>query len=156
MVAEIFEALLQEVGHSLGGVKLEPDENNSCLIKQATGISIQMDLDPTGEFFIIGADLGTIPLGRYRADVFCQALKANAAPYPRYGTFAYSKQNDHLILFEMLAIRELTGEKIVSVLLPLGKKALTWQMSISQGEIPVIEISDESTGTLGGLFGLSQ
>lgn len=156
MVAQIFESLLQEVGQSLGGLTLKPDENNSCLINLPTGISIQMDLDPSSEFFIVGADIGSIPLGKYRGEVFCQALKANDTPFPRNGIFAYSKQNDHLILFEKLSVIELTGEKILSFLVPLSKKALIWKLAIAQGEVPVIESKQEAGQSLGGLFGLKK
>lgn len=154
MVAELFEALLQEIGTAFH-VSLKPDSNNSCLFKTPNGISIQMEIDRRQDCYIIGCDLGPIPKGRYREELFREALRTNGAPPPQYGIFAYSKNLDHFILHARLPLKEITGEKIVAVITPFLEKASIWKSAISKGEIPVYTPSKGGIGSKAeGLFGM--
>lgn len=153
MVTDLFGSLLQEIGHYFN-INLQPDHNNSCLVRLPNGLSIQMEIDKKGEYFIIGSDLGPVPTGRYRENLFKQALRANGMPAPRNGTFAYSKQKDHLLLVEMLPLKGLNGEKINAILKPFSEKAASWKTAITQGDIPIVEAANSSHGNLTGMFGL--
>src|SRR5262245_58766423 len=99
MVTDLFGALLQELGDSLEKADLHPDRNNSCLIRMKGGQEIQFELDRSSQFLIVGADLGAVPPGKYRENLFREALKANDMPHPIHGILAYSKKTDHLVLF---------------------------------------------------------
>lgn len=152
MVADAFGTLLQELGKILKIPTLEPDQNNSCLVKFPNAPTTQFELDRSGTFLVIGCDLGEVPAGRYRETIFREALIANGMPYPRNGDFAYSKQTDHLILTAVLPLSQLTGDKVAMVLLPFLEKAKHWQESISRNEIPSRYGHAASKGS--GMFGL--
>lgn len=154
MITDTFGALLQELGKMLKIPHLQPDQNNSCLIKFNNGLSIQLELDKGGYFLLIGCDLGPVPPGRYRENVFREALMANGMPYPRYGDFSYSRKSDHLLLTSRLPIKDLNGEKIALELTPFIEKANNWQNSLSRGEIPSHIPSTLSSKGGSGMFGL--
>ncbi len=153
MVAELYETLLTEVGTILG-VSLFPDSNNSCLVKLKSGLQVQMEMERSGKSFIIGIDLGPVPTGSYRQQLFREALRANGLPYPRLGILAFSQKSGHLILFDPIDVHDLNGERIAFRLSPLSEKALKWQDAIQRGEVPIVETPSKSTGRPLGVFGL--
>jgi hypothetical protein len=153
MVLDLFGSLLKELAPSLGIAKLEPDSNNSCLIRLESGLMIQIELDKKGEFLLVGADLGTVPPGKYRENLLREALKSNDLPYPIYGILCFSRKNDHLALYEKLPIKDLTGAKIASFIGPFSEKAYTWSAALFKGEVPTV-IQPGTTQKPGGLFGL--
>lgn len=150
MVKEIFETILDELGQTLQIPDLHPDRNHSCLITFPNGVAVQIEMDPYSQTIMLGSDLGSIPNGPYRVNFFRETLKANAQPDPLNGIFAYSQKTDHVVLFQYLNLRDLTGEKIADALAPFMEKALKWKEALSHGEVPSI-----STGTSSaGMFGL--
>lgn len=151
MVSDVLGTLLQELGQALQMNNLQPDSNNTCLIKFKGGIFVQIELDPTGQFMIIGSDLDVVPAGRYRENLFGEALKANGLPHPQYGIFSFSRQTNHLVLFEMLSLNELTGQKVADFLKPFLEKVRIWKEAISKGEIPVVVSARTSKA---GMFGI--
>lgn len=155
MVADLFESLLQEIGKEYH-LTLKADQNNSCLFNLPNGLSIQMEIDPKNEFYIIGSDLGEVPIGKYRENLFLAALKTNAFPPPQIGAFAYSRQKNHLVLHAMIPLPEITGEKILNILRPFLEKAWVWKSAITNGEIPEVipPTSGHYTPSSGGIFGL--
>ena len=154
MVTTAFGTILQELGKSalIPITDLHPDRNNSCLVRIKGGIELQMELDRSGQNLVIGCDLGAIPPGRYKENLFREALKANGLPHPRYGIFAYSKQTDHLIVFDTLNTKDLTGDKVAEYLVKFMEKVVTWRSAISGNDIPLIAAIKSSK--LGGIFGL--
>lgn len=154
MISDLFSSLLQELSEPLKIKDLKPDSNNSCLIKFQTGLEIQLELDSSGEFFLIGTTFGPLRPGRYRENIFREALKANGMPYPRYGTFAYSKKTDNLILFDKLHVKDLTGVKIFDHIRPFTEKALLWKEALARGDIPSILSGSYSGTPAGGIFGI--
>lgn len=153
MVAELFESLLQDVGKAFH-LTLKPDANNSCLFRIPPGVSIQMEIDRKRDCFVIGADLGPIPVGKYRENLFQEALRANGMPPPQYGIFAYSRQNDHFILHTLIPVKEITGERLVEYLPHFAEKAWNWKNAIDRGEIPqVVDTSAEAKAPF-GIFGV--
>lgn len=152
METNFYHSLLQELGQVLQLPNLQADSNNTCMIKFKGDIKVQLELDRSDQFLIIGMDLDSVPIGRYRETLFTEALKANGMAYPRYGTFAFSKQADHLVLFEMLSLRDLNGQKIAEFLTPFLEKARLWKEAIAKGEIPLIPTATHAPPT--GVFGL--
>jgi len=155
MVTTQLGAILQELGKStLIPIKdLRPDRNNSCLVRLKGGFEIQLELDRTGQSLVIGCDLGSIPPGKYRENLFREALKSNGLPHPRFGTFAYSKQTDHLVLFDTLNAKDLSGENVAEYLVHFVDKLIIWRNAIDGSNIPTI--SSIRTSKLGGIFGLT-
>lgn len=92
MSLEQFSALLMELGKSLG-LELTPDEHDSCLIPSPDGLKIQMEMDPHEENFLICTEVSKVPLGRFREDVFREALKYNGSPLPRIGDLCLQRKN---------------------------------------------------------------
>lgn len=151
MVTDIFDSLLQELGKILK-ISLHPGKRNSCLIKLKEGIHVQIELDNAGEFLILGSDLGPIPPGKYRENLFKEALRSNGMPAPRNGVLSYSKQADHLFIFEKLPLKNLTGSRIADQLAAMTPKAIIWKDALAKSEIPAIPSTGFRSG--GGLFGL--
>lgn len=154
MATDFLGVMLQEMGTIMEIPDLQPDRNSSCLIKLKNGLKIQLELDKSGQFIILGADLGTVPPGKYRENLFREALKANDMPYPNHGTLAYSRKSDRLVLFEHLNIKDLNGEKVAVEISPFSEKALIWKDALQRGDVPVLNQSYMSQGSGGGMFGL--
>ncbi|KAF3363188.1 putative type III secretion chaperone SycE [Chlamydiales bacterium STE3] len=152
MVTDAFGSLLQELGKVMRIPYLQPDKNNSCLIKFPNGPSVQIELDRSEAFLLLGCDLGEVARGRYRENVFREALISNGMPQPRFGDFAYSQRTDHLILTLSFPVKNLTGEKIASALTPFVEKAKSWIGAISKNDIPSRYGTLSSRGS--GMFGL--
>jgi hypothetical protein len=153
MVGDVFEMLLSELAKALDIGELRPDDKNTCLIAFQSGLQIQIEPFQKGEELLIVVDFGSIPKGRYREDVFREALKGNGLPWPRSGVFCYSDQSDHLLLFKLMPYKELNGEKIASFLTPFIEKAEKWKESLARGEVP--SVATFTTSRIGGgLFGL--
>ncbi|MEI8125220.1 MAG: CesT family type III secretion system chaperone [Parachlamydiaceae bacterium] len=153
MVTGLFGTLLEELAKSLKINHLEPDQNNSCLINLKNGQKIQVELDRSGNYLVIGADLGTVSPGKYRENLFKEALKANGMPYPLNGILAYSKRTDHLVLFTKISVKDLRGEQIAIVIPPFVEKALIWSEAIKRGEMPSLS-QVKTSGASSGMFGL--
>lgn len=151
MVTDQFGAILDELAHALNISKLQADANNSCLIKFKGGIRVQIEPELSGKFLILGSDLGEVPAGRYRENLFAEALKANGMPRPHYGFFAFSKKNDHLVLMEYLPLQDLRGDKIADHLPLFIEKVKLWKDSIYRGEIPPTAVV---TSRPMGMFGM--
>lgn len=153
MVTDVLGVLLQELGRSLEIDNLHPDGNNSCLIRLKSGLIIQVELDKGGQSLIIGADLGTVPPGKYRENLFKEALKANNLPHPLHGILCYSRKSDHLVIYQKIPLKDLTGEKIAAEITPFSEKAFTWSEALLRGDIPAINQMFTSQKP-GGMFGL--
>ncbi len=156
MVSDRFGVLLEEVGKALN-IPLKPDANNSCLIKYPDDIQIQIELErKLGEDLILGTDFGEIPVGKYREDLFLEALKWNGMPLPRYGIFAYSKPTGHLVLFEKFPLGQFSPEKFIEYLPLFIAKTKIWKEALANGRLPILVASESAAGShsSGGLFGL--
>lgn len=154
MVTDAFGLLLQEVGKLLQIPKLEPDGNNSCLINFPNLASIQIEIDRSGNFLILGCDVGTLPPGRYRELVFKEALRSNGLPQPQFGSFSYSKPADKLMLMQQIPMRDINGDKILAVLNPMLEKAKYWKEAIARGDVPSIATVSTASRGGAGMFGL--
>lgn len=153
MVKDLYGELLQELGKIIKIDNLHPDKNNSCQIKYKSGITVSIEIDKNEENIVIGCDIAEVPPGRYRENVFREALKANGMPYPRIGTFAYSKQTSHLIFFHSLPLKDISAAKIADALGLFNEKAIQWKQAIDRGETPSFVTATIGKGG-GGMFGL--
>lgn len=154
MIIDNFGILLEELSTVLKIDPLVPDSRNTCLVRFKEGVNIQLEPDKSGANLLIGAQLGTIPPGRYREDIYREALRTNGLPPPRVGTLAYSRQADALVLFELIPLQDLTGTKLADFLQSFRAKALTWQEALIKGEVPRVEHTLSTAQRGGGMFGL--
>lgn len=153
MITDLFGTLLQELSRALKIPTLQPDRNNSCLLRLNSGLIIQIELDRGGQSLIIGADLGAIPPGKYRENLFREALRANDLPHPLHGILCYSKKSDHLVLYQKIGLKDLTGEKIAAEITPFAEKAFKWSEALLHNDIPTVNQTFTSQKP-GGMFGL--
>ncbi len=149
MVKALFDNLLEELGKTIGIPTLHPDNNNSCLITFPNGLQMQLEMDSQALNILLGCDLGSIPQGRYRENVFREALKNNGLPAAR-AILAFSEKTEHMVLFEYINTKDLTGEKIADEIAPFTEKALQWKSALEHGDIP----SSSNVYTSSGMFGL--
>ncbi|MCE5293430.1 MAG: CesT family type III secretion system chaperone [Chlamydiales bacterium] len=156
MVKEVFASVLEDLGKIMN-MRLAPDSHGACQIKSLTGLMVHMEPDTAGERIMIISDLGVPAPGRYRENLFREALKANGLPMPRQGIFSYSKKKDSLVLFDTLFMNELTAQKMSDFLTPFMQKADLWRQAIPKGEVPSFtgnELSFGATPSGSGMFGL--
>lgn len=154
MTTELLAGILDGLGKRWE-TELKPDDQDTCLIRLKTGVNIQIELEPNGEYLIAGADLGTLPPGRYREDVFQIALQENGLPYPRTGTFAYSLQADTLVYYLRIPSHDLSGERLFELLEPFTEKAKVWKEAIEAGSLPPSAgPTIPAPGFGGGMFGM--
>ncbi len=156
MVAGAFGQFLEELGKTLNIANLHPDSNDSCLIRMKNGIRLQLEMDSKGESLILAVDLGEVPLGRYRTDLFKEALKTNNGPLPLSGILAYSTKKNHLILFEKFSSNAIKASVVAAKIPSLLRKAAIWTESIKQGAMPPPEYQAQSPGPSQNIFGLSR
>lgn len=156
MVKENFATILDDLGKIMN-MRLAPDSHGACQIKSSTGLMVHMEPDSAGERLMIISDLGVPTPGRYRENLFREALKANGLPMPRQGVFSYSKKKDSLVLFDSLFLNELTGQKVADFLTTFMQKADLWRQAIPKGEVPSFTGNELSFGAQpsgSGMFGL--
>lgn len=151
MIQGLFDSLLEELGRAINISNLHADRNNSCLIHFPNNLKIQIELDKKGDSLIIGADLGALYPGKYKENILRAALKTNNQPPPLHGVLAFSTKKECLVLFELLPLRELSGDKIAEALPLFSEKALKWKEALARGEVPVVATFHTSGG---GLFSL--
>lgn len=152
MVTDAFGSLLQDLGKLLN-VTLQPDSNNSCIVKFPAGPTLQLEIDKAGTSLMLVTNLGVIPAGRYRENVFKEALKSNGLPPPRKGDFSFSKKTDSLLMMELLPLADLNADKIMAVLTPFMEKAKLWKEAIERGDVPS-SLPGAYAKSGGGIFGL--
>lgn len=150
MVSSQFGAILKEF-EPYFKCPLEPDSNDSCLIKMGIGISIQIELDRYG-LLLIGCRVGALPMSRYRDNLIQQALKSNSISPPNTGAFGFSHKSNQLILFLKLNPNTLSLQQIQSLMPAFIAKAKLWKEAIAKGETP--NIQESSSEKPSGLFGL--
>jgi hypothetical protein len=133
---------------------LEPDTNNSCLIKLELGISIQLELDRHG-LLLMGCRIGTLPMSRYRDNLIKQALRSNELSQPSTGVFGFSQKSNQLILFTKLEPRDLTSQQLQNLLPAFIEKAKKWGDALGNGETPSVDEGGSQSGKApSGIFGL--
>lgn len=152
MVSTQFGMLLKEL-EAYFNCPLEPDSNNSCLIKMGIGVALQMELDSHG-YLLIGCRLGVLPASKYRDNIIQLALKANHLSTPSHGVFGFSPKSSQLLLFIRLDPSTHSSSQIQTLLTPFIAKAKKWTDAIAAGQTPELEAANVTGKASPGLFGL--
>lgn len=150
MVSTLFQSVLKEF-EPFFQCKLETDDKESCLVKMAIGLEVQIELNAYG-YLLIGCKLGAL-LGRYRDLVFKEALKANYLHAPTTGVFGYSQKSKNLILFLLLDPKSLKPDNIPNIMNPFIAKAKLWADSIARGATPST-MEGKPKGKSDNIFGI--
>lgn len=151
-MARTFAEIMKELEPHLQ-IDTTPDSNDACRFRIDGTLPVQIELNHSTGFLMICSEIGELPPGRYREDVFRSALRENGKPFPRFGDFGYSKKNHNLVLYDSLPLDTVDGESLFNHLLVLSQKARTWQDSIQRGEVPGDKVETKLPGPE-GLFGL--
>ena len=146
-----FEDLLKELGALLGS-DLVPDEHSTCIILFTNGVKIQLELDKSSEFLIIGSLLGEVSPGRYREQILIEALKNNHLP--EIGVFAFSIKKKALTLFIKKPFDELPANHLCELVRALSERALPWVTALKNQVIPSIPPTRSSSGP--SIFNMSK
>jgi hypothetical protein len=153
MALDVFTSLLDELAELLK-IKLRPDANNSCIIQFPDKLEVQIEVDSSGEWIVIGTTIGTLPPGKFRED-FCQeALKANHILEPKCGIFAYAKKGERLVFFHRLPLKIAKGATVAEVLVPFLERTKKWKEMLEQNTVPTVR-SEEPSSHTDRLFGLA-
>lgn len=131
----LFEAMLKEF-KSVFPCELEPDKNNSCIIVLGNDLKIQIELKRND--LLIVCQIAALPMGRYRDNLFLEALKHNESFPPSAGVFGFSGKSNILYLFLKLEPELVTGAKLATVLPPFITIAGEWTEAVKQGKTPSV------------------
>lgn len=145
MLTDQFAILIDELSKVLQ-VKLTPDANNACQIRYPDGLEVRLDPDRLGETLFITCELGPIQQGRYRENLFKEALKVNGLPPPCNGIFAFNPKKETLLLFEQVLFFDLNGIKLSDLITSFSQKARIWKDGINRGDIPSYRANEMSFG----------
>jgi hypothetical protein len=135
MITDRFGALLEELGNAMN-LKLAADSKNACRIHFPDKLDVHMSPDTLGEFLNIVIEIGSPGEGKYRENVFREALKANGLPAPRNGVFCYGNKKESLLLYEAVPFEDIHGQRLADIIQTLTQKARQWKEALSRGEIP--------------------
>ena len=130
---------------------LPVDNNGACLIKMASGLRVQMELNRY-EQFLIGCRLGQ-PTGAYKQQLFLKALEWHSFFPPGSGVFGLSSSSQQLIFFLLKDPAEIQPDRIVDWLSPFLETAKIWKEAVDEARLPNIEAPAKASS---GLFELSQ
>lgn len=126
-----FEELLKELGQIIN-LPLHPDKHRACKLNINNVLHVQIEMDLSQDRLLIASFLCDVPPGKFREEVFREALKANSF-FPRTGTFGFSKRKNQLAFFTSLPTSQLNGEKLASFLGEYITTADEWRSSIENG-----------------------
>lgn len=128
-----FEELLHDLNRVFE-LNLHVDKHNACSIQIHPQLTIQLQLDLSQENLWVFAKLIEVPPGKFRENVFREALKANALPDPRIGVLCYLGLKNELALYQKYPLTILNGEKLSGFLGAFLEMADSWREAIFNGQ----------------------
>jgi hypothetical protein len=135
MITDRFGALLEELGQAMK-LKLAPDSHNACRIRFPDKLAVHLSPDKVGEYLNIVIEIGNPGEGKYKENVFREALRANGLPGQRNGIFCYGPKKDILLLYDTITFEDVHGQRLFDIIQTLCQKAREWKDALSRGEIP--------------------
>lgn len=127
-----FETLLEELG-AVFELKLHTDRKGACSIQVRPNLVVQLQPDPSQEALWIFTLVAETPAGKFREEIFKEALKANGLAGPRPGVFGYLQNTNQLTLSQKYPFDILNGERLSGLLGAFLELAEKWQEAIQQG-----------------------
>lgn len=153
MYTDALSDLMNELGRLIHLPRLEVDENGFCAINYPNmNLKVEFKADDHNLYLEIFCQLGEVPPGRFREDVFHEALRANELPYPRYGNFGYHAGNNNLVLWELLPLKELRASDLAEYLAKFMMKGNEVKQSLQQNTVPTL--AAQAKVHTSGIFGL--
>jgi len=146
----------QELLHELGRVfhlELTVDKSGACSIMVPPELVIQMQLDSGQEKLFLFCKVVEIPPGKFRENVFLEALKANDQRDPIPGILAYLHATNHLVLYQTYPVSILNGERLASFFGNFLQMADSWRKALLSGRSSPVP-SSPSPSSLEKPFGM--
>jgi hypothetical protein len=145
-----FDYILKELGHSLK-MSLKPDENNACRISFDSQLSMQLEMDQESRMLLIVCEVGEVPPGKFREELFRSALIENGKPLPRYGDLSFSSKNNTLVIYQFIAPDMIDFDEFLEFFTLFGEKAHDWKDGLETGQLPTVaEVSGEGPAAMFG------
>ncbi|KPK33448.1 MAG: hypothetical protein AMS24_01050 [Chlamydiae bacterium SM23_39] len=138
---ERFSEILKELG-DIFSIHLKPDRIDACSLKIDEKLHIQLKLNKTEEFILIGGNIINIYPGKFRENIFFQTLKANSQ-IPKIGSFAFNEKDSNLVMYEYVPMNDLTTEKLKNILGQFIEKAFSWREAIESNQSAPLEFIKE-------------
>ena len=110
------------------------DHNNACALRIQNKFVVQLQLDQTRENVLIASFVKEIPPGKYRENVFCEALKTNNLADPRPAILSYALRKNSLALHRKIPFESLTPITLEKILAEFIDTAKGWYEALSRGE----------------------
>jgi hypothetical protein len=128
-----FEEILVELG-KIFQLPLHIDHFHACTLQVHETMKIQLQLDMSQENLWIFSKLIEVPPGKFRENVFREALKANALPDPRIAILGYLSTTNHLALFQKYPLAILDGERLSGLIGSFLEMGQSWIQAITAGQ----------------------
>jgi len=131
-----YEEVIGQLAGELG-IELAPDKNGTVMLQMKEGPEVRLEPTKEGDQLLIGMIIGDLEPGPGRATVLQAALIANGREWPRFGTFAYSRQLNQLVLSELVPFDGITGKRVKETLFLLVDQGRAWQEALKVGRLPI-------------------
>lgn len=129
-----FEELIHQLSLVLE-VELHLDHNNAVALKIRDKIVVQIQENRERKQILIVSMICEIPPGRFRENIFGEALKSNSSLDQRPGTFSYLAMKNFLTMHQTYPLEELNGKKLAFLTSAFIEFAELWQKAIEKGQI---------------------
>jgi hypothetical protein len=153
MPAHSFESLLKDLGTKIDIPNLQPTRNSNIKLTLKGNHNVVLQQHTTQSYLIISFEIAEIPGGRYRENIFREALKFNGLNQLHGGMFGYSKKTQKLFLFDMLPLDNISGDQVKTLIFNLLEKVAAWKEGIQKGDIPTIA-AQAHVRSGGNIFGI--
>lgn len=149
MITDRFGALLAELSAATK-LKFPTDVKMGCKVRYPDKLNVTIELDHTGEFVILLAEIGPPGEGHFKESVMREALRANGQPSVRGGVFCYTPKSNKILLYDRIPMEDLNGQRLAELLQVMTERARQWRDSIARGEVP----TGSTTAIREGFMGL--
>ena len=140
---DAFNDLIVKLGASFGKT-LHLDHNHACALRVQNKFTVQIQLDREQEHVLLAAFIKELPPGKYRENVFCEALKTNHLADPR-PTLSFVPMKTSLTLHQKVLFAHLDPLLLEGILAVFIDTAKAWYEAISRGETSPAVIRGSST-----------
>jgi len=152
MIGDLFEGLLQELSTAIN-IPLKPDAHNSCCIEFPDELILTLEPSVLGDLLQVVIEIGHVDEGKYRENLFREALRANGLPTQHTGTFCYGAKTDMLLLYDHIPMEDINGLQLAERIEQLSQKARIWKDAIVHGDLPPYQ-GGSAMHHAEGIFGL--
>lgn len=129
-----FEQLILHLSEALD-TELHLDEHNICTLLINDLLTVQFELDPSEDFFMMGCFLTTLAPGSYRNKTFKAILNANDGFRSKEGVLSFVPKNNMLFIHKKHPINALDGPSLLEMLMNMVIKGAEWKEAIESGKI---------------------